>query len=194
MQNWPFLTYFWPFWRLKGNFLKNCSVTFFLIWANERPSCLLSTVETPFSLNRSKLVKMSENRLKRAYFALKACLIKNSSVVFLLIAAKEWSLSRPSVLKRPIWLNHSKLVKSGLFCTYPSNAFRLFNRAEQSFYAVSYLSGANCRIALNQSKTRHFFQIKMATRFSFTNVILLICLNFPIKASWNWFVHIHRRA
>ena len=66
----PFLGKKWPFWGLRCNFLKNCSVTFFLFSGNERPWCPLSTVLTPFWLNRSKLVKMTKNRSKMAHFCL----------------------------------------------------------------------------------------------------------------------------
>ena len=70
-------------------FLKNCSVTFFLFSANESPLYPLSTVETPFCLNRSKLVKMTEIRSKMTYFSLISDFLQIFSVIFLLIPGNE---------------------------------------------------------------------------------------------------------
>ena len=70
---------------LRSNFLKNCSVTFFLIAHMEGPSWPLSPVKTPFWLNRPKLVKMVENRSKMTYFALRAKYLRNRLIKFLQI-------------------------------------------------------------------------------------------------------------
>ena len=82
---------------LRSNFLKNCSVTFFLIAHMEGLSWPLSPVKTPFWLNRSNWVKLTYLSPTWPTFSYFARFLKKYLIDFLLFCSKWTTMTLCSI-------------------------------------------------------------------------------------------------